>query len=175
MAQIYYLAYGSNLHPLRLTERVRSAQFIGIVEMEGKRLAFHKRSIDGSGKCMFYETGNPTDAVYAALYQFDSGERAELDRLEGLGSGYSAQLAKVQVAGCSYLPFIYVAQSAYISASLSPYEWYKSMVMLGGAFHHLPTAYMNSICSIPAIPDPDGARAAEWRAVAERMRAINEH
>ena len=51
---IHYLAYGSNLHPLRLTLRVPSARVIGVVEMPGYMLEFHKRSIDGSGKCLIY-------------------------------------------------------------------------------------------------------------------------
>lgn len=51
--QIHHcLAYGSNLHPLRLRKRVSTANLIGIVEMQGYQLAFHKRSTDESGKCL---------------------------------------------------------------------------------------------------------------------------
>ena len=59
LAPVICLAYGSNLHPFRLAQRrIRSARPIGVVPMQGKRLAFHKKSGDGSGKCLFYERGD---------------------------------------------------------------------------------------------------------------------
>lgn len=59
MTTVHYLAYGSNLHPLRLTARVSSARPLGTVPMPGYKIAFHKRSIDHSGKCLFYVTHDP--------------------------------------------------------------------------------------------------------------------
>ena len=37
---IHYFAYGSNLYPMRLSERVSSANLIGGVELENYLLAF---------------------------------------------------------------------------------------------------------------------------------------
>ena len=57
MTLLYYLAYGSNLHPVRLTERVPSARFLGLTSLFGYQLRFHKRhEPDGSGKCNMYHT-----------------------------------------------------------------------------------------------------------------------
>ena len=63
LARIISLAYGSNLHPFRLTHRVPSAKLLGVVSVPGKRLAFHKRSDDGSGKCLFYAPGGAEDMM----------------------------------------------------------------------------------------------------------------
>ena len=75
LARFISLAYGSNLHRFRLTQRVRSATPIGVVPMPGKRIAFHKRSDDGSGKCLFYEPGGTEDMMYGAAYEIDMAEK----------------------------------------------------------------------------------------------------
>lgn len=54
MPTIHYLAYGSNLHPIRMTERVPSARVLGAIELPDHLLAFNKRSTDGSSKCLLY-------------------------------------------------------------------------------------------------------------------------
>ena len=54
MEIINYFAYGSNLHPMRLMERVPSAKFVGTVEIKKYRLTFHKKSIDDSSKCNMF-------------------------------------------------------------------------------------------------------------------------
>jgi gamma-glutamylcyclotransferase len=57
MAPLYYLAYGSNLHPLRLMQRVSSAKVEDVIELPGRQGNFHKRSPDGSGKCNLTDEG----------------------------------------------------------------------------------------------------------------------
>jgi len=52
--KLNYLAYGCNLHPVRLQKRVPSAVFTGMVELHGRILSFSKRSVDGSGKCTIW-------------------------------------------------------------------------------------------------------------------------
>jgi hypothetical protein len=41
--RIHYFAYGSNLHPLRLQERVPSAALLGWTHLHGWELRFDKR------------------------------------------------------------------------------------------------------------------------------------
>lgn len=99
MSKVYYLAYGSNLHPRRLVERVPSAKAIGVVELSGYRLAFHKQSTDGSGKCMFYTEQGNDQKIYCVLYQLDTSKKAALDAAEGIGMGYVVEQIKVDFAG----------------------------------------------------------------------------
>lgn len=58
-------AYGSNMLVARLTERVPSARPIGIGQLKGHVLRWHKRSKDGSGKCDIEITESDADSVWA--------------------------------------------------------------------------------------------------------------
>ena len=78
--QLNYLAYGSNLHPMRLLERVPSAQLIGSTEIAGFELAFHKKSKDGSGKCNLLQIDEDNRSVFGAVYRIDATEKPALDR-----------------------------------------------------------------------------------------------
>ena len=85
MNTIYYFAYGSNLHPVRLMERVPSAEFVGVIKQPRYRLAFHKKSRDGSGKCNILESDSELDQVFGVIYQLNPLHKNDLDRFEGNG------------------------------------------------------------------------------------------
>lgn len=78
-----YFAYGSNMSTLRLRYRVKSAKPIGVAELEGFILRWHKKSKDGSGKCNAF----PADgrALIGVVFEFDFKEKRALDVAEGLG------------------------------------------------------------------------------------------
>nr|MDQ2697092.1 gamma-glutamylcyclotransferase [Pseudomonadota bacterium] len=84
-----YFAYGSNLHPLRLRERVPSATVLGVAELAGWRLRFHKRGQDRSGKCNIIPTGRSGDRVIGVIYAMAAADKDKLDAAEGLGKGYT--------------------------------------------------------------------------------------
>jgi hypothetical protein len=170
---VYCLAYGSNLHPFRLAQRVPSANPIGVVPMPGKRLAFHKGSQDGSGKCLFYDPGNADDIMYGVIYEFHAAEKFKLDELEGLGQGYNERLVACSINGKTYHAYVYVAASTHIDASLTPYDWYKEMVLLGARYHGLPTEYIAKVAAVASVPDPDPKRAAKNEAILVNMRRMN--
>lgn len=161
MPKVLYLAYGSNLHPLRLTARVPSARVVGVVEMPGYLLAFHKRSIDGSGKCLIYTQQGQHQRMYGVLYEFDAKEKEALDKAEGKGSGYCEQLVQFPLNGETYTPYVYVAQSTHIDPTLVPYDWYKSLVIAGARYHGFPNEYIASIEATPSKPDLNTKRKQE--------------
>lgn len=66
-----YAAYGSNLHPVRLQERVKSASVRGTAVLEDWKLAFSKRSKDGSGKATLVEL----DGAQAHVAVYDVSPR----------------------------------------------------------------------------------------------------
>lgn len=169
MPTIHYLAYGSNLHPLRLLPRVPSARVVGVVEMPGYMLAFHKRSVDGSGKCLLYtEQGEPHGA-HGVLYELDARDKPGLDVLEGNGNGYVQRLVQFPLKGNTYTPYLYIAQSTHIDPTLLPYDWYKQLVVAGARYHNLPDAYIASIEAVPSRPDPDPKRARENEELLKRI------
>ncbi len=67
---------------------------LGIATLPGHALRFHKRSMDKSGKCNAFATGND-DRVIGVLFSFDPAERDNLDKAEGLGSGYEHSMVTV--------------------------------------------------------------------------------
>ena len=160
-----YAAYGSNLHPRRLTERASSARLMATSFLPSWSLHFHKRSNDGSGKCNILAG---SDGIYVAIFDISGKDKLALDRIEGLGRGYSETLLSIpEIGDC----VTYVAQQSHIDGSLAPYDWYKELVLMGARVHGFPDDYSQRISSLQATEDPDpDRRAKSWETV-ELIRA----
>ena len=160
-----YAAYGSNLHPIRLAERLPSAQLLGTGRLQDWSLRFHKRSMDASGKCSIV----PGDeGVHFAIFDISNDDKLELDRIEGVGSGYAATSLDIPPFGdCA----TYIAEAPYVDEALRPYDWYREFVLAGADFHGFPDDYVERIASVRAIPDPDTERSASQWALAVRISA----
>ncbi len=157
-ARLLYFAYGSNLHPLRLRERVPSARFVQVTAITEHSLRFHKRGRDGSSKCNAYFTADPNDKLLAALYEIDAREKSGLDQHEGVGTGYEIRTFSVMALGREREVFAYVAMVDHIDESLRPFSWYSELVLLGATYHRFPTTYLQSIKQVRTVVDTDQAR-----------------
>jgi len=161
-----YAAYGSNLHPLRLRKRVASASLVGTAALDGYEMRFNKTSdVDGTGKCSINPGKGP---AYVAVYEMDLADKAILDAIEGVGSGYNEIHVNVPGVGRCWT---YVADASVIDEALAPTDWYREIVLLGCRYHAFPEAYVKAIERIDAIIDPDKARGAENWALVEMLRA----
>ena len=160
-----YAAYGSNLHPLRLTDRIPSAQFIATGHLPNWSLYFHKRSKDHSGKCNIL-VGD--DGVHFAIFEISVKDKMTLGKIEGVGFGYSEiSLSLPDFGDC----VSYIAEKSHIDDSLRPYDWYKEFVLVGARFHGFPDEYLKRIESIRTLCDPNpDRRVKEWETV-EMVRA----
>lgn len=163
-----YAAYGSNLHPVRFELRLPESRFQGTAAISGRRLRFHKRSMDESGKCNI-ATGR--GRIHVAIYELNGEDRAELDRIEGLGLGYASETIDLPGFGeC----FTYSATASHIDDGLRPYTWYKELVLVGCEYHGFPVEYVAMIRSIAAIDDPDTERhATNMRIAALARNSVN--
>jgi gamma-glutamylcyclotransferase len=170
MRGIYYLAYGSNLHPLRLAERAPSARLIGVTELSGCLLAFHKRSLDGSGKCLLYTGYVDSTTAYGALYELSIRDKAALDEAEGRGKGYTGEGVRCCVNGGTFDAYTYLANPSHIDSSLVPYDWYKGLVGAGARYHGFPAAYVDAIETLPSRRDPDSRRAQANAVLLRKMK-----
>jgi len=166
---IHYFAYGSNLHPCRLLERVSFAALVGVSELSKYRLTFHKKSHDGSSKCNLIHTGCESDLVYGAIYSLEPTDKSVLDSFEGKGCGYSDDQIMLHHQGNAYTCFTYVAQHAYIVDDLKPYHWYKKLVVLGAKYLQLPASYVSFIESVESVEDPDAKRRKDQETLIERI------
>ena len=164
---LYYLAYGSNLHPVRLRERVPSAELLDVVELRSYRLAFQKRGQDGSSKCNLTLTGEASDGVHGAIYQIDSAHKPILDRFEG--NGYHDSQLTVEFDGQEYSCLTYLARPSYIENSLKPFHWYKELIVLGARHLRFPHAYVRFIESIESVKDPDEERQIHNQRLIDRI------
>jgi gamma-glutamylcyclotransferase len=161
---VKYFAYGSNLSITRLQERAPSAMRIGCYVLKAHDLRFHKSSIDGSGKCDAYYTGNSHDYVLGVLYEMGAEDKCALDRAEGLGYGYEEKNVAIlsqnfdEVEATTYL-------ATQIDESLKPYSWYLNHVLTGATASDLPQEYIDKIKAIESIRDLNEDRDAQQRAI----------
>ena len=161
-----YLAYGSNLHPLRLRERQVSVELVQTVPLPNWQLGFHKVGRDGSAKCSISPSSAPNAVVWCALYHIDLASIARLDRIEGLGSGYERRHLQVDGHGTAYT---YVASRSATSQELRPFTWYRELVVAGAVYHSFPDLYVAELQATHAAEDPDRARAARHIELLRRL------
>jgi hypothetical protein len=166
---MHYFTYGSNLHPVRLRERVSSATLLGMNKVGGHRLTFHKRGKDGSSKCNLLHTGVESDLVYGAIYKVHPEHKPVLDGFEGKGHGYTDEQIRLRHEGREYTCFTYVAQRSHIVDELRPYHWYKQLVVLGARYLQFPDSYVSSIESVESMQDRDEARRRLHDTLIERI------
>jgi len=159
---LIYFAYGSNMFSKRLQAKKRcpSAKPMGMTELRGHALKWHKQSKDGSGKCDIVEaTGDPQAFVLGVLYEIAPEEKDALDRAEGLGHGYEEIDIKVLRDGALLTAKAYRATN--VDPALKPYIWYRSLVVAGAREHELSPDYITRLEAVPACDDPDRARHEE--------------
>lgn len=149
-----YLAYGSNLHPGRLRRRTPSARLLGTVVLRGWGLRWHKRGMDGSGKCNIVAGPGGVEEVHGVVYAIAARERAALDGAEG--EGYGARALEIPEYG---RVFLYIARPQYVVEGLRPYRWYRDYVARGARYHGFPAPYVAQILAMPWDEDPDPGRA----------------
>jgi gamma-glutamylcyclotransferase len=171
---MYYFAYGSNLHPLRLGARVPSARLIATTSLSGHRLSFNKRGADGSSKCNLTPSEGTDDRVYGAIYSVDPAHKRLLDRHEGLGDGYTDHSVELEHEGQCYACFTYVAQESHIEEALAPFHWYKDLVLLGADYLDFPASYREGLAATDSVDDEEVARAQLMAGLIAQMREPEE-
>lgn len=163
-----YFAYGSNLHPVRLRQRVQAFTVHGVARLDAHVLAFSKRGRDGSGKCTVLPVAQSARAVWGVLYEIDPRFRGVLDEAEGLGAGYEAVPVAVTVGPVVHEAFTYRAQPGFVDPELNPFDWYKALVVEGARRHGLDPRHVAWLESVAATRDPDTGRAERhWAIVRE--------
>lgn len=136
-----YFAYGSNLHPELMVERVPSARFLTVARLPGHQLRFHKRGGDGTGKCNAFATGNPLDELLGVLWEMASQDLPLLDEVES----YGYERREVQIVSSRGLveAFSYFGLADFLDDSLRPNARYKDSVVLGARHWGLPKKHLS--------------------------------
>ena len=156
MSAINYLAYGSNLLPRRLCARIPVLAVLGKVALDDWALDFNKRGGDGSGKCNLRPA--PGSIAWGAVYSIAPADKETLDRIEGVGRGYSIDtLSLADFGPC----FFYRAETGALDAALRPYDWYHALVLAGARHHAFPAFYVEAIAAVAVLADADVGRRAD--------------
>ena len=163
-----YFGYGSNLLAARIERRLGPCEWLGAASVGGYALRFHKRGGDGSGKCDAFRTGDPGDRLWGALFRLDDRQLAELDRIEG--PGYERRTVEVVPGERTLEADLYVARPEAIDSRLSPFDWYKELVLSGARENGLSRDYLDAIEAVPSVADPDPVRTDRNRADLGLMR-----
>jgi hypothetical protein len=157
-----YAAYGSNLHPVRLRERVASARLIKAVAVADWQLRFHKKGSDGSGKCNIVPA---EDFVCFAVFEISAGDKLRLDEIEGLNQGYDETVIDIPGLGRC---FAYIASESHVDDSLKPYGWYRELVLAGAEYHRFPRPYTRKVRAVEYQVDNDTQRHERHMALVAR-------
>jgi hypothetical protein len=155
-APIITFAYGSNMPTARIGARCPSAIALGVAELQGYELRWHKVSSDGSGKADIVKSAVDGASVFGMLYEISSDDKAALDAAEGLGNGYKEVGIVVVHNGEEATVTAY--QATKTDPNLKPYTWYKALAAFGAKEHGLPAAYIARIEAVLAVEDPDHQR-----------------
>jgi len=152
-----YFSYGSNMSIRRIGRRIPSVRAVTVAKLPRHQLLFHKVGRDGSAKCDAAETPDTNAHVVGVVFDIcASGERA-LDRAEGLGRGYDIKTVSVESRDGQLID-VATYYATHIDASLKPFHWYKTHVLVGAREHQLPDPYVQFIEGIESISDPDSIR-----------------
>ena len=167
---VIYIAYGSNMLSRRFRHpgRMPAAVARGVAAASGVRVRFHKRGVDGSGKCTLVDADDSAGA-WGVLFEVTERDLETLDRVEGVHlGGYARESISVRVQDGSIVAAVtYIGQEPFIDDTLVPYDWYRELVVEGAREHGLPADYVDELKQTSSRPDPDRDRAAEMHRLLE--------
>ena len=169
----HYLAYGSNLHPLRLSDRVGSVECLGAVRLPGWRLCFDKRGSDGSAKANLRAAPDSAHQAWGAVFRLHRRQYVALDRYEGCGRGYETFWLDLTIDGSEIPVLTYLTPSHWLSSQSRPYRWYLDLVLAGARYHQFPSPAIQQLNQVQTMPDPDASRDRSQQMLLDRIRSVS--
>ena len=169
MHSCLYFAYGSNLLSTRLTARCPSARVVGVAMTEDWTVSFSKPGGDGSGKAGLVQHQG---AVHpGVVYELAAEEMPVLDRIEGLGHGYSRDddFAVTMVGdGDRVTTATYIPQRH--DPALIPFDWYLALCIAGATENSFDRQVLTAFQATPFKPDVEDHRPARLAGI-EALKA----
>lgn len=155
---MFYLAYGSNLHPGRLIERLGPVECLGRVRLPGWRLVFDKRGSDGSAKANLRACPGTVHEAWGAVFELQPAQYSMLDHFEGAGRGYDSFVLDLKLEGQTIEVVTYLTPGHWRSESARPWSWYRDLVLAGARYHRFPSSIIKALQQLPTLEDPDPER-----------------
>ena len=146
---IYYFAYGSNMNPKRMANRVGDFEILGLGTLKDHELRFNKiaRNKDGIG----YANISPLydKKVEGIIYRFQN--ITLLDKSEGYPIHYNRKIMEILHNGNRLETWVYFAQENQISNSLFPERNYLEHLLCGKDY--LSEGYFKQLEGVKVIED----------------------
>ncbi|MDR9416510.1 MAG: gamma-glutamylcyclotransferase family protein [Gracilimonas sp.] len=156
-----YFAYGSNLHPIRLEERLGKTPYMGKGKLHSTEIHFHKTGSDGSGKATIQSSNDLDSVVWGAVYNLSQKQEKILDKFESLGAGYNKLFVDVEFEnGETRTCFTYQGMTDYVDFDNLPFHWYKQLVIAGAEYLKFPQNYLSYLLNVESVEDPNSKRAS---------------
>lgn len=166
-----YFAYGSNLHPIRLENRLGPVKFFGKAKIHATEVHFHKLGSDGSGKATIQSSSDPQKVVWGAVYDLSKKQEKLLDKFESLGAGYNKIYIDVEMEnGDNKACFTYKGMAEYVDYTSLPFHWYKKFVVLGSEYLNFPQNYIELLEDIQSEKDPNEKRVVTNQRLIKLMK-----
>jgi Gamma-glutamyl cyclotransferase, AIG2-like len=153
---MFYFAYGSNMNESQMVERCPSTRFVGVAAMQGRRLAFTRRSVNRN--CGVADAvKSPEHKLWGIVYELSDADVTILDRSEGYQPGrtrnsYWRRPCTVLLDGDDSRPI--GAETYFAEAQPEPprpSQAYK-LLIVQGARRRLPPEYVAELEQIQADP-----------------------
>jgi gamma-glutamylcyclotransferase (GGCT)/AIG2-like uncharacterized protein YtfP len=145
----YYFAYGSNMNPARMAARDISTvrHFPGT--LTGFDLNFDKAAHgEDAGHASVYLA--PGQVVEGLVYELvHENELSKLDHFETTPVLYSRELYPIEYQGATLWSWVYIANSAALSAGRRPERWYLNHLLAGKPY--LSENYYQRLAQWPCI------------------------
>ena len=137
-----YFAYGSNMDPTQLRERVGEVGRGVTGILNRYELRFNKRSVhDEYGRANLIV--DPRATTEGVLFELTDEQFTQMDRKEG--SGYQRHDIAVQVGGNTRKAQTYFATAEFVVDGLHPSNEYLGHILDGAHEHRLSEAYIEKI------------------------------
>lgn len=164
-----YFAYGSNLLSARLTARCPSARVVGTAMTGHWTVSFTKPGSDGSGKAGLVQRDGSTHP--GVVYELAADEMPVLDRIEGLGNGYTRDddfVVTMTGDGARVSTATYIPQRH--DPALLPFDWYLALCIAGAIENRFDPEVMAAFQATPFKTDLEDLRPARLTGI-EALRA----
>lgn len=128
-----YFAYGSNMNPDRLYERVGEFYHYEYGLLKGYKLTFNKKSgVIGYGYATVEEC--PNSYVQGVIYALSRNQVATLDGYEGYPYHYVKKYLTVETSGGLKECVVYIAHASKLGVGLRPTAEYFKHIQIGRGF-----------------------------------------
>lgn len=143
-SDVWYFAYGSNLSPQRMLQRIGTIPLARVGILNGYELAF--RRFTGGNETYATIIPQPDAVVHGVAYLCEHQAIRQLDRFEGVAEGcYRREYVDILTNTGELLRCLVYVGEATIEGDSRPADGYLRWILTGAEEHGLPSEIIQGI------------------------------